>query len=810
MKVIKFGGSSVKSAKKIKDVKHIIESQQERVLVVVSALQGMTDKLLEMCCLAAAGNQKYLDLLKEIRDIHISMARSLYTSTSLETVLEEIISLLDEMENITEGICRVKDITPKIQDRVLSFGERLSAILITHLVTKGKYIESRQLINTDNTFGNARVNITKTFNNIRDAISDEGDSILITPGFIGSTDHNETTTLGRGGSDYTAALFSAALNVNRLEIWTDVDGFMTADPKKVRKAIAIKALSYAEAMELSHFGARVIYTPTIQPAYKKNIEIAVKNTFNPSAPGTVITKEARSIGESPIKGISSIDDIDLITLQGPGMVGVKGISMRLFGTLANNNVNIILITQASSEYSISFAIHPLDTQKAVTALKKEFEPEIRLRKEINIMVEKSLSIIAIVGEQMKNTPGISATLFQSLGRNGISVIATAQGSSELNISVVIRKKSLKKSLNVIHEGFFLSHIKELHLFLAGIGTVGGILLQQIHNQQKKLLDQLQLKINVVGISNSRKMLVNTDGIKLQDYKNELDKRGEKADMPKLVNTIKKLNLRNSVFIDCTASEPVSEMYNALLDSFVSVVTANKIACSSEYSLYKELKSTALKRDVKFMFETNVGAGLPIITTINDLIKSGDKIIKMEAVLSGTLNFIFNEISSEVSLSRAIMMAKEKGFSEPDPRIDLSGIDVVRKLLILARESGYELEQTDVEITPFLPPGCFEGSLDDFWKKVATYDDEFEKNRQRLEKESKKWRFVARLNKGKADVSLQEVDASHPAYPLEGSNNILLLTTDRYDEQPMVIRGYGAGAEVTAAGVFADIIRIANV
>jgi aspartokinase/homoserine dehydrogenase 1 len=616
--------------------------------------------------------------------------------------------------------------------------------------------------------------------------------------------------LGRGGSDYTAAIISAALDVSKLEIWTNVDGFMTADPKKVTKALAIEYLSYSEAMELSHFGAEVIYTPTIHPVYQRNIEVLIKNILNPEGKGTLISKDAKRSESSLIKGISSIDNIDLMTLQGAGMVGVKGISSRLFGALARYDINIILITQASSEYSISFALNPDDSDHALKALEAEFEPEIKLRNVMNILIEKDLSVIAIVGEQMKNTPGISANLFTSLGRNGISVIATAQGSSELNISVVIKRESLVKALNVIHEGFFLSHHRDLHLYLVGAGTVGGNLLKQIMNQQEVLLREHHLKINVVGICRSRIMLLNPEGIDLIHYREEMEKQGEKADIELFIQKMKYLNLRNSVFIDCTANPDIAKTYIQVLNAFVSVVTANKIACSSDYALYSNLKRIAREKNVKFMYETNVGAGLPIISTLNDLIRSGDKIVRLEAVLSGTLNFIFNTISEDVPLSKAVQLAMDHGFAEPDPRIDLSGTDVRRKLLILSRESGYPLEDKDIEIVPFLPEDCFTGSLDDFWKAIGKQDAVFEEKRKKLDHEKKKLRFVARLENGAAKIELVEVGASHPAYPLEGSNNIILITTHRYHEQPMVIRGYGAGADVTAAGVFADIIRVANV
>ncbi len=809
MKVLKFGGYAIDSVENILKVKEVIESQSEPVIVVVSAFHGITDKLLELSRLAAERDKNFFRLHNEIEAKHIDIIQALLEEPTRTAVLNRINTYLKDLISIINGVYQLNDLTPKIQDKILSFGELMSSFILSRIINNAEVIDAKALIKTDDYYGNAHVNFPLTNRLIRAQFNRYKKTGVI-PGFIASSEHNVTTTLGRGGSDYTASIISAALEVDQLQIWTNVDGFMTADPKKVKKALAIEYLSYAEAMELSHFGAEVVYTPTIHPIYKKNIDVVIKNIFNPDGKGTLISKVSGSPGSSLIKGISSVDDIDLITLQGPGMVGVRGTSSRLFGALARTNVNIILITQASSEYSISFALSPLDSVRALKALEMEFETEIKIRNELNIIIEKELSVIAIVGEQMKNTPGISAILFTALGRNGISVIATAQGSSELNISVVIRKESLNKALNVIHEGFFLSHYRELHLYLVGTGTVGGNLLKQIMNQQEVLLNDHHLKVNVIGICRSKVMLLNPEGINLATYREEMDKQGEKADIGLFIQKMQYLNLRNSVFIDCTADEDIAATYGKVLNSFVSVVTSNKIACSSEYSVYSDLKKTARLKNIKFMYETNVGAGLPIISTLNDLIRSGDKIIKLEAVLSGTLNFIFNTISKDIPLSTAIKMSMDAGFAEPDPRIDLSGIDVRRKLIILARESGYPLEGTDIEIVPFLPPECFKGSLDDFWITVKQLDDEFEKRRERLALENKKLRFVAHLEGDKAKISLMEVDITHPAYPLEGSNNIILITTLRYHEQPMVIRGYGAGADVTAAGVFADIIRVANV
>ena len=789
-------------------VKKIIESQQESCIVVVSAFGGITDQLLCTANMAAHGDGSYTTQTQEIEKRHSETVKKLIDSAEQDIALAFVKSLIQELDDILKGLFLLHELTPKIQDMILSFGEILSSYIISKVLNNGKLYDARKFIRTNSVFGSAKVDF-----NVTDELINEQfkviDHIPVISGFIGSNEANEPTTLGRGGSDYTAAIIAAALNASILEIWTDVDGFMTADPKKVVKAYAIKTLTYAEAIELSHFGAKVIYTPTIHPVYKKDIPIAIKNTFNPSAAGTIISNETEESGQKLIKGVSSIDDISLITIQGAGMVGVTGISMRIFRSLAKSKINVALISQASSEFSICIAVVPADAQKAKESIEEEFQTEVYLRNEIKVSIENDLSVVAIVGERMKNTPGISATLFNSLYHNGISVVATAQGSSELNISIVIKKESLKKALNAIHEGFFLSGYKELNVFLVGTGVVGGALLKQIQQQQPILFENRKLKVNVVGIANIDKMLFDTDGIKLETWQKLIESKGDPIDLRDFVDKIKSLNLRNSVFIDCTAHPDPASHYLDLLNSFVSVVTPNKIAASSEYLNYRQLKDTANLRGVKYLFETNVGAGLPVINTINDLVMSGDKILKIEAVLSGTLNFIFNIISEEIPLSKTIRLAKEKGYSEPDPRIDLSGTDVVRKILILARESGYPLEKEQVKVNTFLPKECFEGSLDNFWTLVEKSDKDFENRRKELAAQGKRWRFVARLENGITSVQLIEVDSTHPAYVLEGSNNIIILTTERYKELPMVIKGYGAGAEVTAAGIFADVIRVAN-
>jgi aspartokinase/homoserine dehydrogenase 1 len=809
MKVLKFGGSSVGTPERIEGVKTIIESQTASCIVVVSAFYGVTDQLKQISQHAARRNESYKVLLDEIATRHRGIVSETSAPDRKDFILSGLEILFGELEEILKGIYLLRELSRQALDQVLAFGEILSSNIISNLFDHSLYLDARTVIKTDDNFGNANVDFSRSNILIRESITGE-ENLVVVPGFIASTINHETTTLGRGGSDYTAAIIAAAINAEVLEIWTDVDGFMTADPKKVEKAYAIQNLTYSEAIELSHFGAKVIYTPSLRPVYKKQVPIVVLNSFNPSLRGTLISNKQADESRSPIKGISSIDHIDLITIQGTAMVGVTGTSMRLFSALAQGNVNVILITQASSEYSITFAVNPPDTSIASQAINREFEREIKLNNELKVHIEKDLSIIAVVGEKMRNTPGISATLFKALGRNGINVIATAQGSSELNISLVIRNEDLKKALNVIHDGFFLSRIKEMNLFVAGTGLVGDSLMKQLHKQGEILLTEHSLKINLVGVTNSRKMFVSENALSVENYPGKMESVGEDADINLFIMKMTKLNLRNSVFVDCTADAGVASVYADILTRYVSVVTANKIACSAHYEYYQNLKSIANTKGVRFMFETTVGAGLPIIKTITDLLLSGDKILRIEAVLSGTLNFIFNNMSPELPLSETIRLAQERGFSEPDPRIDLDGTDVVRKILILAREAGYHMEQEDVQVSRILPEWCFEGDLDNFFMKVRELDSEFEQKRQELLKNNKKWRYLAVLDQGKASVKLAEVDNVHPAYNLEGSNNIVLLTTERYRELPMVIKGYGAGPEVTAAGLFADLMRVVNV
>jgi aspartokinase/homoserine dehydrogenase 1 len=807
MKVLKFGGTSVASAENIRRVKEIVQKQNEDVIVVVSALGGVTDLILQAARVAASGTGDFHPVLSEIKNRHAQAVAELFNGAGPVVYIAE--ELLDELEQILTGITLVGELTPKTLDRIAGIGERVSSHLVAQFIPGAVRKDSAELIQTDSYFGKARVDFEVTNQKIRDAFASFS-GIAVIPGFIAKNVRGEFTTLGRGGSDYTAAIMAAALNVEALEIWTDVDGFMTADPRVISKAYTIPELTYSEAMELSHFGAKVIYPPTILPVYQEGIPIRIKNTFKPENEGTLILSSAQTPKDRPIKGISSISGITLLTLQGIGMVGVTGISMRLFTALARVNVNVILISQASSENSISVAIDEHAVEVAESAIREEFEKEIEMGQVSKIDIESGLSVVAIVGENMKHTTGIAGKLFSTIGKNGINVIAIAQGASELNISWVVKTSELRKTLNVVHESFFLSENVELNVFLMGIGTVGSNLLQQMQKQQKKLLDEKHLKIKLTGVANSRKMAFLREGIDMTSFREKLENSEQKSGLPGFIHEMKEMNIYNSVFVDCTASDEVSGYYKEVLNANISVVTANKVAASSDYKNYLDLKDVAKQKGVKFLFETNVGAGLPIINTLNDLVNSGDRILKIEAVLSGTLNFIFNTISAKVPLSKTILMAKEQGYSEPDPRVDLSGLDVARKILILARESGYPLEMDDISVKRFIPDALFDGSLDDFWENVKALDNEFEENRKRLEAENKKWRFVARFEEEKAQVGLQEVDSRHPFYDLEGSNNLVMYTTERYNEFPMLIKGYGAGASVTAAGVFADLIKVSNI
>ncbi len=812
MKVLKFGGTSVGSIESILSLKSIVESETQPVIVVVSALGGITDKLIAISRQALSGDEHYRDELEAAVQRHRDMVeRIIPDPAAKEQLLATLGDLFEQLRSIYYGVFLIHDLSAKTLATIVSYGERLSSHIVGTLVRGGKRMNARDFIKTVNKQGKHILDTKLTNQLVRETFADVDltRTVPVVPGFISrDRDTNETTNLGRGGSDYTAAIIAAALDAEVLEIWTDVNGFMTADPRVIQSAYTISELSYVEAMELCNFGAKVVYPPTIYPVCVKNIPIKVKNTFNPSDPGTII-KDKIDNDRKPIKGISSINGTTLITVTGLSMVGVIGVNRRIFTALADNGISVFMVSQASSENSTSIGVRDEDADKAVETLNNEFEKEIKTGAMFPMHAESGLATIAIVGENMKHTPGIAGKLFGTLGRSGISVIACAQGASETNISFVVDSKFLRKSLNVLHDSFFLSEYKVLNLFVCGVGTVGGNLLQQIATQYRQLAETRRLKLNVVGIASSRNAIFSREGIDLENYREQL-RASEPSNVEKMCREVVGMNIFNSVFVDCTASAEVAELYQTFLEHNISVVTANKIAASSEYGKYTKLKATALQRGVKFLFETNVGAGLPIIGTINDLRNSGDKILRIEAVLSGTLNYIFNTIAADVPFSEAVRRAKEEGYSEPDPRIDLCGKDVIRKLVILTREAGYRVEQDDVEKQLFMPDGFFQGSIDDFWKQLPSLDADFERRRKALEAEHKRWRFVASMDRGKTKVSLEAVGEHHPFYGLEGSNNIVLLTTERYREYPMLIQGYGAGAGVTAAGVFANIMSIANI
>lgn len=811
MKVLKFGGTSVGSVESILSLKAIVEkeAQEQPIIVVVSALGGITDKLIATSVLAQKGDEAWKDEFQAMVERHHKMIDTIITDPRKREQLFNIVdSLFEQLRSIYFGVYLIHDLSKKTQDAIVSYGERLSSNIVATLVQGAKWYDSREFIKTvrknhKNTFDSELTNrlVRRTFSDLQ--------RISLVPGFISKDrDTDEITNLGRGGSDYTAAIIAAALDADILEIWTDVDGFMTADPRVIKTAYTIKELSYIEAMELCNFGAKVVYPPTIYPVCVKNIPIRVKNTFNPDSEGSIIKQKVAN-NDKPIKGISSINGTTLITVAGLSMVGVIGVNRRIFTALADNGISVFMVSQASSENSTSIGVRDQDAAEAVEVLNGEFAKEIETGAMFPMHAESGLATIAVVGENMKHVPGIAGKLFGTLGRAGISMIACAQGASQTNISFVVKSEHLRKALNAIHDSFFLSEYKVLNLFVCGVGTVGGQLLEQIHDQYEELKRTKRLKLNVVGIATSKKALFNRDGIDLANYRELLADAPESNDK-KLRDAIIEMNCFNSVFVDCTASKDVAEIYQPLLEHNISVIAANKIAASSSYEKYALLKETALARGVFFRYETNVGAGLPIIGTINDLRNSGDVILKIEAVLSGTLNFIFNELSADVTMSEAVRRAKEQGYSEPDPRIDLSGKDVIRKLVILAREAGYKVEKTDVEKHLFIPDEFFEGSIEEFWKNLPQLDADFETRRKQLDAEGKRWRFVATFDHGKLSVALKEVDSTHPFYNLQGSNNIVALTTERYREYPMLIQGYGAGASVTAAGVFANIMSIANI
>ena len=810
MKVLKFGGTSVGSVESIRQIQHIINQQTDDCVVVVSALGGITDQLLKAAQLALQSDEAYMEVYQMIRQRHLDMANALIDNTTMRQMLcHELERILEELRSILFGVHLVKDLSAKSEAVIVSYGEQLSSRIVTAALSGAVRKDSLQFIRTDRKQGQVLLDTELTESLIHKAFSPIP-HLAVCPGFISrDSQTDEITNLGRGGSDYTASILAATLGAEVLEIWTDVDGFMTADPRLIPNAYTIKSLSYVEASELCHFGAKVVYPPTIYPACAKNIPIRILNTFSPENNGTIIQAKPEE-SKRYVRGLSSIRDVALITVSGLSMVGVIGVNQRIFSALAAGGVSVFLVSQTSSENSTTLGVQEKDCNKAVEVLTREFAEEIKVGSMYPMLVQQGLAAVSIVGEKMHNMPGVAGKLFGTLGRNGISVIAFAQGATETNISFVIPAQQLSKTMNVLHDSFFLSENKVLNVFVCGVGTVGAQLLEQIQQQYATLLAHQHLQLNVVGIANSRTAIFDADGLDLSNYREQL-KLTEKSSSSFSIKqaALQLANLYNSVFVDCTASADVASIYLSLLENNISVVTANKIAASSEYTHYMQLKQTALDRGVKFLFETNVGAGLPIIGTINDLRNSGDKILRIEAVLSGTLNFIFNEIAADVPFSETIRRAKEQGYSEPDPRIDLSGKDVIRKLVILAREAGYQVEQEDVEKHLFVPDKYFQGTVEDFWKQLPELDTDFENRRKELETKGLRWRFVAKMEEGKTCVSLETVDAAHPFYQLEGSNNIILITTERYHDYPMMIRGYGAGAGVTAAGVFANIMSVSH-
>lgn len=815
MKVLKFGGSSVATPERILSIVDILQKYKaagDQFTVVFSAFGGVTNSLIEIGQLASAGDETYEEKFDAFVQRHLDTAKALVPGEDYDAIKGDIESNHLDLKRLLRGIFLVREISPRTMDYVLSFGERNSAYIISKAFKSNgldaEFLDAREVIKTDKSFGSANVDYDKTYTLIAEHYQ-QVSCIQIVTGFIASAKGGLTTTLGRGGSDFTAALIAAGVGAEVIEIWTDVDGVLTCDPRKVSKAFTIPEMSYAEAMEMSHFGAKVIYPPTIQPALEKGIPLRIKNTFNPDHPGTIVRGESKA-GNYAVKGISSISDISLLTLQGSGMFGVPGIAARLFNSLAKNEINIILITQGSSEHSISFAVKPSDAKRAKKYVEREFSKEIENNAVDSIKQENNLSVVAIIGENMRYAPGIAARLFQALGKNGINAVAIAQGSSELNVSVVIENENEQKALNAIHDAFFLSDTSTINVFMVGVGLIGSTLIEQIKQQYDFLAQNRFFNVKVCGLANSRKMIFNADGIDLDNWKAELDASEESSTPAGFTDKMIEMNLSNSVFVDNTANDVVASVYEKVLGASISVSTPNKIATSSSYLRYQNLKEIAKKRGVKYFYETNVGAGLPIITTLNDLITSGDQITKIEGVLSGSLSFIFNTFDGTKPFHDIVMEAKEKGFTEPDPRIDLNGIDVRRKLVILAREVGLPIESDDVDIKGMLPEACVNApNVEAFFEALTAHNDVFTKMIEDANSRNEKLRMVASLEDGKPVISLQSVGLDNPFYGLSGSDNMVIFTTARYNERPLVIRGPGAGAEVTAAGVFAEIISIGN-
>jgi bifunctional aspartokinase / homoserine dehydrogenase 1 len=814
MRILKFGGSSVSSADRIKNIIRIVKEKfcnSEPLAVVVSAFGGVTDELIRISQQAALGQADYSTSLLKLKKRHCEVASSLL-STELFQVLAEIDRFFNELNNALQGVLLIRELSNRTLDFIMGFGERLSAYIISmamkSTIPSALYLDARELIITDRNFGEARVLYEPTFSKIKEKFT-RGSFLPVITGFIGATERNEATTLGRGGSDFTASIIGAALNALEIEIWTDVNGVMTADPRKVQQAFTISEMSYKEALEMSHFGAKVIHPPTIVPALQRNIPLRIKNSFKPNESGTLISRQPKKNG-SLIRGISSIDHIALLRIEGSGMIGVCGVAMRLFGALAKRGINVILISQGSSEHSICLGISPQCANFAKIAIEEEFALERKVGNIDAVIVEKNLSVIAVVGEGMRHTSGISGKLFGALGKNGINVVAMVQGSSEYNISVVIKQEDETKALNVIHEEFFLPKTTTLNLFLVGVGLIGSTLLTQIQKQLFILKKEYGLEVRLIGIANRKKMMIDPNGLPLENWRTYLEKSSATMEIEIFIKRMKACNLVNTIFVDCTADEKIGDTYATILESNISIVTPNKKANSGSYSQYQVLKQLSKSRGVKYYYETNVGAGLPIISTVIDLLKSGDRIIKIEAILSGTLSYLFNSISSEKSFSSALKEAQQNGFTEPDPKEDLNGKDVMRKLLILARESGYAMELEDIEIEYLVPAECFEtATIEAFYLKLKDLDDAFEQVRKKASQEGKVLRYMAILSSGRAKIALQALDAQHPFYHLSGSDNIIALTTERYQETPLVIKGQGAGAEVTAGEIFADILRVAT-
>lgn len=813
MKILKFGGTSVANAENIKKVKSIVKNASEvKIGVVVSALGGVTDLLLESLQLASSQGIAYKNKLSEIEERHFKVIKELFPINTQSGILSKVKSELNDLETLLEGAFLIGETTSRLSDKVVSYGELLSSFVISeYFISEGLNTilkDGRELINTDENFGNANIDFELTYSNCNAHFTQVKEMITVIPGFVSSSSTGNATTLGRGGSDYTAAILAAATNAEVLEIWTDVSGMYTANPKLVKQAKCVSHISYEEAMELSHFGAKVLYPPTIQPVLTKGIPIVIKNTFAPEEEGTLITK-SKNDKDKTVRGISHVGNITLLSLEGSGMVGIPGISKRFFETLSQEGISVVLITQASSEHSICVGISDKDAEHATIAVNTTFEYEIASKKIKPLVVERNLAIIALVGDNMKSHQGLSGKMFSTLGKNNVNIRAIAQGASERNISAVIRKDDVKKALNTLHEAFFEENIKQLNLFVMGVGNVGARFLEQIKQQKKYLKFELKLNIRVIAISNSRTMAFDEDGISLENWETELAK-GEKANKTVFIEKVNKLNYRNSIFVDNTANKEVSETYTSYLKNSVSVVTCNKIACSSDFASYKELKQLAKKYNAPFLFETNVGAGLPILDTLRHLIASGDKINKIQAVLSGSLNFVFNNFDDKTTFHDVVKQAQQEGYTEPDPTIDLSGIDVMRKILILARESGYELEIDEIKNESFLPEESLNtNSNDAFFESLKKYEDDFQALYADAAQKESKLKYVAQFENGKASVGLQQIPKGHDFYNLEGSDNIVLFYTERYPNQPMIIKGAGAGAEVTASGIFADIIRIGN-